>query len=802
MAIPVMVSLGATAGAFFSVMKSAEVALLGMANRGEATAAAMSRLATTLSVGTVAAVGVFAAESVHAATEFQTAMTHLVTAADLPKAHVQELGQQFEELSTQVATSATDLANASYYVLSEGYQWDQVSTIMHTAAQLSIEDQADLTDTTRALVTTMHDYGAKSSEATSYGNAFREMLALSGTTMQELAQNMGRVDQTAYALGLNFSQTAGALATLTREGMQGAQAETLLSTAINHLAGDTPKMTAELKGLGINVQQFQQQLASPEGLVGAISTVQQAIKDHLGEDGLVYLQTALKKSKGNLDDFAVAMGKAPTAIQSYVAALGDAMGGSRNLGVILGLTGKNLDDFKSNVDKVSEAFHTGGTDVTGWGDVTETLGFKSKQLSADLQDLAIKMGDHLLPTVTKVADALVRFADYLDHNKTAADLFGIALGVLAAAAMANLILKIGSLIGSLGTLATALKLDVAITALANFIRLTLIPAIVEAVAATARWAYGLAVVAGESAIGGLRTLGTTIRVAVVPALLEAAAATWAWTVAMLANPITWVILIIAALVIEIIIIVRHFNDLKNSTAGLGGALAWLIEILGGAALKLTGLSSVIEYAGAHFDQLKERAIEAVAQIISGVERLIPEVAGRLAAMGAQAIATVLGFVPGFLGAGYNLIMGLIQGIQSAIGAAISAVTGAMSSIYHAALGALGIKSPSLLFNVGVGVPIMQGIAAGIASSKGLVSDQLTDATNPANMRLSGGVGGGLGRAGVLSGGGGEVHYHLTVSGSVFGQGGMEAVAEQLWSQFLRMQQRGTLGFSGSLTVGV
>ncbi len=796
-----MVSLGATAGAFFSVMKDAETALLGMADSSKITQASMDRLATTLSVGTVAAVGVFAAESIKSATDFQTAMTHLVTAADLPKSAVQDLGNQFLDLSTKVATSATDLANASYYVLSEGYNWQGTANIMHTAAQLSIEDQTDLTSATRALVTTMHDYGASSDQATNYGNAFREMLALSGTNMQSLSENMGRVDQMAHALGMDFSQTAGALATLTKEGMDGAQAETLLSTAMGHLAGDTPKMTKELEGLGIDVQQFQERLSSPDGLVGAITMVTDAIKNHLGQDGLVYLQTALTKPKGNVDAFAQAMGTAPKDIQSYVAALGDAMGGTRNLGVILGLTGPNFDTFKSNVQSVSNALKTGGTDVTGWSDSSATLSVKTKQLGADFDDLKIRLGNGLLPAVDSIVGGLDKFAQYLDKNKTAADAFGIALGVLAAGAMANLALKIGALIGNIGTL--GLSLLSGISTMGNFVimlSVTLYNALATATVAIARFAFAWAVIGWDAIVTGLSGIGTALTTTVVPGLISATSASWSFTASLLANPMTWFVALIVFGIAYVIFWIWAFaNNWHGVTALVAGYMADIVIWI------VNAWTTIVNFLASTAATITSLLTSLWANIVSGVVSFGTTLYDTFI----QPFVRVLGYLGGVIGdfenAGRQLMMGLVHGIESAVSAVISAVTGAVSSAYHAALSFLGINSPSRLFSEDVGVPIVQGIAAGIQGSGSLVSNAVQSAVNPANMGLSGtgsfsGSFGGMGRLGT-GGGTTEVHYHLEVGGSIFGLGGMTEVAEQLWQQFLRMQARGTLGLSGSLTIG-
>lgn len=59
---------------------------------------------------------------------------------------------------------------------------------------------------------------------------------------------------------------------------------------------------------------------------------------------------------------------------------------------------------------------------------------------------------------------------------------------------------------------------------------------------------------------GLAT--TVITIKLVPALLTLIAATWSWTAALLANPMTWIVLLIGLLVGAIIMLITHFDDVK------------------------------------------------------------------------------------------------------------------------------------------------------------------------------------------------------------------------------------------------
>lgn len=70
------------------------------------------------------------------------------------------------------------------------------------------------------------------------------------------------------------------------------------------------------------------------------------------------------------------------------------------------------------------------------------------------------------------------------------------------------------------------------------------------------WLSAFLIGLGTVAIGGV----------LVPALWGLVKATTAWTVSLLANPITWVMLLIAGLVASIVILITHFDDVKKTAS--------------------------------------------------------------------------------------------------------------------------------------------------------------------------------------------------------------------------------------------
>ncbi len=116
----------------------------------------------------------------------------------------------------------------------------------------------------------------------------------------------------------------------------------------------------------------------------------------------------------------------------------------------------------------------------------------------------------------------------------------------------------------------------------------------------------------------LRLVKVTMMTGVIPALPGVIASTWAWTAALLANPITWIILAVVALVAAIAICWNKFAGFRavvytiwDTIKGFGQAIIdWMIAPFKAAGALIGGLAGAVgkvfsgDWGGA-WDSLKE-----------------------------------------------------------------------------------------------------------------------------------------------------------------------------------------------------
>lgn len=164
----------------------------------------------------------------------------------------------------------------------------------------------------------------------------------------------------------------------------------------------------------------------------------------------------------------------------------------------------------------------------------------------------------------------------------------------------------------------------------------------------------------------------------------AIASTWAFTAALLANPITWVVVGIIALATAAFLIYRNWGAISTWWAGI-----WTkIKEIGGAAVRgLIGLFTNFSPVGI---------------LMQAFQRVWPAL---------QALA------PQFRQFGGQLIMGLINGLLGGIPNLIRAVMGAGGKLITAFKARLGIHSPSRVF-AGLGDDTVAGLTHGLTRSAG------------------------------------------------------------------------------------
>lgn len=193
----------------------------------------------------VAAAGI--AGSTKLSLGYTDAIAKMSTISDESQVPVSQLRQELMNLSNQSGKSAAELAEAAYQALSASVETKDVVAFVEEATKLAKAGFLDTADAVDVLTTIINAYGYSAEDAVKIANMLVQTQNDGKTTVNELAQAMGQVIPTASALNIPLEQLSSAYVSLTKQGINTANATTYLNGMFTELADDGSDVSAILR---------------------------------------------------------------------------------------------------------------------------------------------------------------------------------------------------------------------------------------------------------------------------------------------------------------------------------------------------------------------------------------------------------------------------------------------------------------------------------------------------------------------------------------------------------------------------
>ncbi len=300
------------------------------------------------------------------AADFEKQMANVSTLLDgdenAVSAKLEKLGKNVKNLAKDTGTSTDLLTDGLYQTISAFGETEDAMKILETASKGAKAGNATVTDSVNLLSAVTKGYGDTSAEAAQKASDLAFLtVKLGQTTFPELASSMGKVIPLAGSLKVSQEELFGAMATLT--GVTGGTAEvsTQLRATLQGLMKPTKSMTAALEEMG-----YENGAAALEA------------------EGL---QGILTKLKDSVDGDEVALANLFSSVEAGAA--------------VLALTGAQADNF---VDKTNAMKEAAGSTEAAFEKQTKTVSGMMEKLKSNIDVLAIKLGEKLLPAAITVLE--------------------------------------------------------------------------------------------------------------------------------------------------------------------------------------------------------------------------------------------------------------------------------------------------------------------------------------------------------------------------------------------------------------
>lgn len=715
--------------------------------------------------------------SVKVAADFESSLNGVQAATGATADEMKALRAEALSVGKDTSKSASDSVEAFGELAKAGVSVkDIVGGVGRTTVQLAEATGQSVGSMANLLSNTLNTFGLGADQAAKVADTLAKAANASAIDVGDMAQSLQAVGPVAKQAGLSANDFATAIGLMGNQGLKGADAGTSLKTMLLSLTAPTDKAKKLMEDLGVSVFDAQGKTRNFRDILGdlqkAFSTLSdeekaRVGKDIFGTDAIRAANILLGEGVEGWDKFNAAMGQAPSvAEQSKIRLQG--------------------------------------------------LGGQMEQFKGSLETIAIQVGTALLPALTKLAELGVKGLNWLLEQDWSGvtDAFNTIAG--AAGDLASALVKAfqtgdfgpffdklselgGRLTEQLGEWGKALvdwigpqigpmieQLAQLSEQLVTWVKEEGLPALGAAVkdwgGALIEWVSPQIPPLLE-ALGGL--LGEMLGWVAGTALPEIAGGLADWGKAL----IEWVgprigpmLEALGGLLAELggWLLGTALPEIVANLAEWGGAfIAWvgpkipeLLAELGGLLTALGGwlLGTALPQIVSHLAQWATAFLGWVATDV------LPQLPDKLGAI----LSTVGGWITGsalpwaareLAALGQAMIDGVVAGIRAAAGAIGDALTAAARGALERAKSALGIGSPSRATNEQVGVPMAQGIVAGLESQSSVVQQAAVAVAEGAVSAAAGVVAGSGGGAGGASGAGGNA---ITMQGIGLspGQGGV------------------------------
>ena len=367
--------------------------------------ASFTKAGTKLTASITAPILALGTAAVNVSQQFEQSMANAASVAGATGDDFARMTALAREMGSKTVFSASQAADALYYMASAGYKVDQMADSIQATLNLASATQSDLAFTTDTVISTLNQFGLEANQAERVTNVFAAAIGNSMANMDKLSNSMGYVGPVANSLGYSIEETTGALAVLYNAGYDGSTAGTALRQSLVSLMNPSTALGV-FEELGLTYEE-----------VNPATNDLATIIDRLGAAGMDTSQ-AMK----------VFGARAGPGMLALLSAGGDAV--------------RDMTDSITGTNKATEMAEV----------QLNTLQGQVKILKSELEEIAISFGDVLIPIIRQFIQKYI--------SPLTAKLMGLSMGTkknivtiaLLAAAIGPLLLIVGKLIGSVGTI--------------------------------------------------------------------------------------------------------------------------------------------------------------------------------------------------------------------------------------------------------------------------------------------------------------------------------------------------------------
>ena len=327
-----------------------------------------------------------------AAAQFETSTAMVATIADTSQKSLSNISKEVRSYSNETGEAASDMAEATYQAISASVNTADAAAFAGTATKLAVGGFTSETTAVDVLTTAINSYGLAASDATQLSDYLITTQNLGKTSVDQLAQSVGKVIPLASAYNVQMDNLSSAYAVLTANGIATAESGTYLKSMLSEL-GDTGSDVSEvlLNSTGKTFAQLMEQGYS-------LGDVMSMLGDAVDGDSTAF----------------------------------NALWSSTEAGIgALSLFNAGADKYNSVLDSMRTS---AGATEKAYSTMADTTDKSKQRMENAFNNLKISVGDVLNPALTQVYEGFTNvfagMSDFVnEHPAVVAAISAIAVGV-------------------------------------------------------------------------------------------------------------------------------------------------------------------------------------------------------------------------------------------------------------------------------------------------------------------------------------------------------------------------------------
>lgn len=391
-----------------------------------------------------AAVGGLGAAAVKVAADFDSGMSQVAAVSGATGKELDALREKAREMGAKTKFSASEAAEAMNYMAMAGWKTgdmlDGIEGIMNLAAA-SGEDLATTSDIVTDALTAL---GLSAKDSGHFADILAAASSNANTNVSMMGETFKYCAPVAGALGFTAEDTAEAIGLMANAGIKSSQAGTAMRTMLTSLTG-------EVTFVGDAFGELTVQTTNTDGSMRSLGEI-------LADCRVAFSQMSESEQAANAEAL---VGK--NAMSGFLAVMNAA---------------------PADIEKINNAINNcDGTAEKMAETMQDNLAGQLTILKSQLEELAISIGEILMPSIRQIVSWIQGLVDWLNglNEGTKKIIVTIALVV---AAIAPVLIVIGKVVGAIGTIMTVIpQIAGAISGVVGFVSGTVIPAITAVVAA-------------------------------------------------------------------------------------------------------------------------------------------------------------------------------------------------------------------------------------------------------------------------------------------------------------------------------